>query len=83
MVEEGTYAWLEIADSDLFTGVLPRNLCASVFANRELYLVLANYEKNAVSIATKDAYVQVAGSSVEPKKEWNIPERSFLILRHV
>ncbi len=39
----GTWAWLEIGQSDLFSEPLPRNVVASAFANRELHLVLANY----------------------------------------
>ena len=43
LVEEGTWAWLEIRDSSLFTRPLPAHVVASAFVNRESYLVLANY----------------------------------------
>ena len=43
LVEEGTWAWLEIGESSLFARPLPKDVVASAFANRELYLVLANY----------------------------------------
>ena len=43
LVEEGTWARLEISESSLFQRPLPQSVVASAFANRELYLVLANY----------------------------------------
>ena len=41
LVEVGTWAWLEIGDSDLFAQPLPAGVVASVFVNRETYLVLS------------------------------------------
>jgi hypothetical protein len=38
MVEEGTWAWLRVADTALIRGQLPSEVVVSVFANRELYL---------------------------------------------
>ena len=46
LVEDGTWAWLEIGESELFAEPLPKETVASVFANRELYLVLANYARS-------------------------------------
>ena len=66
MTEEGTWAWLEISDSDLFVGSLPEGVVASAFANREMYLVLANYSRAPVEIQTSDAYVPVADASAGP-----------------
>ena len=59
MVEEGTRAYLEIADSDLLAGPLPEGVVATAFANRELYLVAANYGNTQVEMVTRDAYVAV------------------------
>ena len=81
MVEEGTWAWLEIGDSDLFTQPLPEGVVASVFANRDLYLVLANYSEASASVATADKYAAVDGSASEAGNGWELPGRSLLILR--
>ena len=79
MVEEGTWAWLEIGDSALFRAPLPDGVVASAFANRDFYLVLANYSRAAVDIATADAYI--AEGAAAAASAWNIPARSLLILR--
>jgi hypothetical protein len=81
MVEEGTWAWLEIHDSDLFTSPLPENVVASVFANRELFLVLANYGSTPKALKTWDQYVLVQESDSVPTSRWNLEERSLVILR--
>ena len=81
MVEEGTWAWLEIGDSDLFAQPLPENIVASAFANRESYVVLANYGRVAVEVATADAYVPVTEPAAVPRKSWGLKERSLQILR--
>lgn len=81
LVEEGTWVYLEIDDSDLFVKSLPENCVASAFANRELYVVLANYGKTLQQIVTTDNYVAVDESSSEPSKQWNLPPRSLQILR--
>lgn len=81
VVEEGTWAWLEIHDSDLFLRPLPENVVASAFANRDLYLVLANYGRAAANVATTDAYTPSSDPASPPKKEWTLPARSLHILR--
>lgn len=81
MVEEGTWVWLEVKDSDLFAGPLPQEVCASVFANRQLYLVLANYGQNPASIETTAPYARAEEPAAAPQKRWNLPRRSLLILR--
>jgi hypothetical protein len=81
MVEEGTWAWLEIREGNLLTGTVPEKVCVSAFANRELYLVLANYGETPVELATSAAYVPVADPGASPTKRWNIPRRSLQILR--
>lgn len=72
-------AWLEISDSTLFNGPLPNDVVASAFANRELYLVLANYGREAVEVKTATAYVNTATDG--KSDTWTIPARSLVILR--
>jgi len=83
MVEEGTWTWLEIRQTKLFrTESIPANVVASVFANRELYLVLANYGVESASLDTMHKFIDT--SSPEPKTaamEWKLKPRSLRILR--
>jgi len=81
MVEEGTWAWLEIGESTLFGGPLPKNVIASAFANRELYLVLANYGKKDVEVATSDPYIDTGMPASRPSRQWTLAARSLVILR--
>ena len=81
LAEAGTWAYLEITDSNLLTQPLPANAVASAFANREFYLVLANYGSQAAEIVTADAYVTTDNSGVPAAKQWNLPPRSLKILR--
>jgi len=88
MVEEGTWAWLEIGDSNLFAEPLGEGIVASAFANRALHLVVANYGNTSTKIRTSDTYVSVddptAGSNKrKPSKNWNLGGRSLRILRRV
>lgn len=79
LVEEGTQAYLEIGDSSLFSAPLPEGVVASAFANRDLYLVLANYGRAPVEVATAEPYV--AEGVETPATRWNISARSLLMLR--
>lgn len=81
LVEEGTWAFLEIGDSDLLARPLPGDCVASVFANRDLYLVLANYSNSPQPIETAEPYVAVDTPSAAPAKLWQLPKRSLKILR--
>jgi len=81
MVEEGTWAWLEIGDSDLFAGRLPPNVVASAFANRQLYLALANYNHSPAELATSATYRPVAERGSAPRKNWHLAGRSLHILQ--
>lgn len=81
LTEDGTWAFLEIADSDLFAKPLPNDCVASAFANRQLYLVLANYSQSPQQIETSDAYVPLDNSAAAPAKQWQLPKRSLRILR--
>jgi hypothetical protein len=81
LAEAGTWAYLEITDSNLFTQPLPANAVASAFANREFYLVLANYGPQAAEIVTADAYATTDKPGVPAANQWNLPPRSMKILR--
>ena len=81
MVEEGTWAWLEIGQTDLITSPLPADVVASAFANRDLYLVLANYGRTPVAVETTDAYVSTVDASGASARRWNLEARSLHILR--
>jgi hypothetical protein len=83
MVEEGTWAWIEVAESDLFRQPPPRGVVASVFANREVHLVLANYGKIDAELDTSAQYLPVGEGSAPPNGEWKLPPRSMRILRRV
>ena len=81
LVEEGTWAYLEIGDSDLFAKPLPSDCVASVFANRELYMVLANYGQSPQRIETADTYVPIGTPSATPAKQWELRKRSLRIMK--
>jgi hypothetical protein len=81
MVEEGTWGWLEIGESTLFVHPLPKGIVASAFANRALYLVLANYGEEAVEVVTSDAYVDTGAPMSPPSKQRRLGSRSLVILR--
>ena len=81
LVEEGTWAWLEVSDSNLFAQPLPRDVVASVFANRHLYVVLANYGHGPVTIQGRSQYTSLAPQADGPASRWDIPARSLMILQ--
>jgi len=81
MVEEGTWAWLEIGQSSLFAAPLPKEVVASAFAGREIHLVLANYGRAAADVATADSFVPADNPAAPPARQWNLAPRSLRILR--
>lgn len=83
MVEEGTWAYLDIGDSDMFAGPLPTDVVASAFANRELHLVLANYGRQPAEIVTSRMFVPSAEPASAPGNRWSLEGRSLRILRAV
>ncbi len=83
MVETGTWAYLEIADSDLFAAPLPKDCVASVFANREVHLVLANYGSAPAQVLSAEPYVGVDAAGGAPSKQWDLAPRSLMIVRRV
>jgi len=83
MVEPGTSAFIEVTDSDLFAGTLPLKLTASVFANRNLYLALANYSSQDATVETKDVYRSLTDEAAAPGKSWRIKARSLIVVKRV
>jgi hypothetical protein len=80
LVEPGTWVWLEIADSDWFTGPLPAGVVASAFANRGLHLVLANYAHEPVEVQTRGAWRSDLAPTAAAEHGWPLPARSLTIL---
>ncbi|MEB2359977.1 MAG: hypothetical protein HUU41_09435 [Bryobacteraceae bacterium] len=79
MVVEGTWAYLEVRDSDLFANALPGGVVASVFANSKMYLVLANYSHSGAVVTTRNPFRDsIAGGT--PAASWTLPARSLRIL---
>lgn len=81
LAEDGTWAWLEIGDSALFAETLPPGVVASAFANRDLYLVLANYGQEQTTIVTRDSYVSLDQLDAPGQSQWSLPARSLQIVR--
>jgi len=81
LVEAGTWAWLEIGESNFLPQPLPKGVVASAFANREIHLVLANYSPAATEITTSDPFVPVGEQGGVPARKWNLGPRSLQILR--
>ncbi|MCC7342360.1 MAG: hypothetical protein IT170_14860 [Bryobacterales bacterium] len=80
LVQDGTWAYLEVRSSNLFASQLPQGVVASVFANRDLHIVLANFSQAEVNIRTTHSYV----SAWDPKlanTTWPVPARSLQVLR--
>jgi hypothetical protein len=81
MVEVGTYAYVELGESDFFKAPPPKGVVASVFANRELYLVLANYSQAEVSVETTRAFTACEKPDSAAGTFWPLRPRSLTILR--
>jgi hypothetical protein len=81
LVEEGTRAYLEITESDFFTTMLPNNVVASAFANREMNLVLANYNRHKVEVITRDPYIETTDAAQPKNTIWSLKPRSLTLLR--
>jgi hypothetical protein len=80
LVEEGTRVYIEIADSNLFAEPLPKDVVASVFANRELNLVMANYSNAEAQVVTRDPYLKTDDTQNTARTKWRLPPRSLSIL---
>jgi len=81
LVEAGTWAWLEVADSTLVDGPVPDGVVLSVFANRDLSLVLANYNRSPASVTTAGEYLAADDPARRPTRQWTLPPRSMRIIR--
>jgi hypothetical protein len=81
LVEEGTWAWLEVSASNLFAQPLPPDVVASVLANRDFYVVLANYGRGPVTVQSNAPYVALAPKASGSATRWEIPARSLVILQ--
>lgn len=81
LVEEGTWAWLEVVESTFFAAPPPREVVVSAFANRGLHLVLANYGQSQVEIRTTEPYQSLLNDSPAEQSVWVLPARSLQVLR--
>lgn len=81
LVEEGTWAWLEIKNTALLRHALPSDLVASAFANRDMYLVLANYGKKPVIVETAQDFRDTQDQQSRGGTVWTLAARSLLILK--
>lgn len=81
MVEEGTWAWLEIRQTQLIRDRLPSNTVMSVFANRHMYLVFANYGEKEAAIETAENFVAAHEQEERLGTKWKLGPRSLLILK--
>jgi hypothetical protein len=81
MIEEGSWVWMDIDASDLFQSALPKNTVASLFVNREVYLVLANYNHKPVEVVTTDQYISVTNQNQPTQNSFNIAGRTLEILK--
>jgi hypothetical protein len=53
----------------------------TAFANRELYVVLANLGRSANEVAVTDAYQPLNGKAAAPGRVWSLAPRSILVLQ--
>jgi len=81
MVEDGTWAFLEIGETDLLARPLPEACVVSAFANRDLYLVLANFGQSPQQIETADPYVPADDPSAAPATQWQLAKRTLRIIK--
>jgi hypothetical protein len=72
-----------VGDTTLFPGPLPQEVVASVFANRELYLILANYGQKVTEVMTRETFVPTDGPAASSARRWSLPPRSLKILRRL
>jgi len=55
---------------------------ASAFANRQMYLVLANYGKKPVVIETAQDFENMEEPRASAGTSWELGARSMIILKH-
>jgi hypothetical protein len=83
MVEEGTWAYIDIRESLLFAQEPSKDVVATALANRSLWLVLANFGMTATKVSTRDAWVADGGTDGKTNSVWKLEPRSLTILRRV
>lgn len=83
LVEEGTWAWLEMKETALVRGPLPSDVVASAFANRQMYLALANYGERPVVIETAQDFKTMEEPRASVGTRWELGARSLLILKQM
>lgn len=81
LVEQGTWAWLEIKQTALLRHPLPSDVVASAFANRHMYLVLANYGKTPTVVETTQDYADTEDQPTRVGTIWRLAPHSLLILK--
>jgi len=81
MVEPGTQAFVEVTQSDLFQTPPPEGVVASVFANRNVYLALANYSRQDATVATADVYCSCTNDGAPKGSAWRLEPRTLTVLR--
>lgn len=81
LVTERTRVWMQVTGGKLFASPLPDGTVASLFTNKDTYLVLANFahEPRQVSLSHEwqDRVSNARG------REWTVPARKLLFLRRV
>ena len=83
MTEPGTHAFLEVTQTDLVAEPLPDDVRMSVFANRELYLVLANYSTRESLVTTADPCTACSRDEPGPNRTWRLQPRSLVVVKRV
>ena len=81
LVQSGTQAYIELVDSDFFVKPSHAKVVASVFAHRDLYLVLANYSRAGVTVETRDPFFACDQLSSPPSTRWPLKARTLVILK--
>jgi len=57
------------------------DVVASVFANREPYLVLRNYGEQRVVVETSERFIDTGEGMQSARARWELPRRSLKILK--
>ncbi|MGD9495354.1 MAG: hypothetical protein AB7Y46_03485 [Armatimonadota bacterium] len=81
MVTNGGRAWLEIRRGSLFTAPVPEQVTASLFANEQVHLVLANYGERAEELTSSWRWEdRRTGNRAHT---WRLQPRQMLLLQRV
>jgi len=81
LVEEGTWAWLEIHQSTLFARPLPSRSWHPCLPIATCTWCWPTTAKEAVELATTDRYVASGSAGAAGAERWTLPKRSLVILR--